>query len=75
VARVSDGVVHIYPVKDLIEHVTDGGDCPCGPTTEPVERADGNIGYVIVHHALDGREHSERNHNKTDCPCCSTQAA
>ena len=24
--------VHVYPNNDLIEHDTDGGDCPCGPT-------------------------------------------
>jgi hypothetical protein len=53
---MSDGDHHVYPVEDLIEHMTDGGDCPCGPTTEPVEREDGSIGYVITHHSLDVRE-------------------
>jgi len=23
--------VHVYPNNDLIEHDTDGSDCPCGP--------------------------------------------
>lgn len=27
--------VHVYPNNDLIEHDTDGSDCPCGPTPEP----------------------------------------
>jgi hypothetical protein len=50
---------HVYPVGDLIEHAISGEDCICGPTVEPVERANGSIGYCITHHALDGREHSE----------------
>lgn len=32
--------VHVYPNNDLIEHDTDGGDCPCGPIPEPVFDAD-----------------------------------
>jgi hypothetical protein len=68
---MSDGDVHVEPVNDLIEHDTSGGDCPCGPTTVPVERGDGSIGYVITHHALDGREHSEPDHNEAACPACS----
>lgn len=35
---------HVYPVNDLVEHTTDGSDCICGPTTEPVVRDDGSIG-------------------------------
>ena len=49
---------HVMPVNDLIEHVDD--DCPCGPTTHPVKRDDGSIGWVIIHHSLDGRELAER---------------
>lgn len=30
--------VHVVPVHDLIEHDSGGGDCPCGPTVEPVYR-------------------------------------
>ena len=51
--------VHVYPNNDLIEHNTDGGDCPCGPTSEPVFDADGACGWVITHHSLDGREANE----------------
>jgi hypothetical protein len=64
--------VHTYPVGDLIEHVTDGGDCPCGPTVLPVECEDGSIGYSVVHHSLDGREHHEPDHDKSACPGCSS---
>jgi hypothetical protein len=53
---MSDGDYHVYPVNDLVEHVTNGDGCVCGPETQPVERDDGSIGYVIVHHSLDGRE-------------------
>lgn len=49
--------VHVVPVNDLIEHPDE--DCPCGPTTEPVVRDDGYIGWLVVHHSLDGRERHE----------------
>jgi hypothetical protein len=48
--------IHVYPVDDLVEHELDGGDCVCGVTAEPVKRDDGSIGWVLVHHALDGRD-------------------
>lgn len=48
--------VHVVPVADLIEHTLLDEDCPCGPTTEPVEAEDGHIGWLITHHSLDGRE-------------------
>jgi hypothetical protein len=63
--------IHTIPVNDLIEHVTDGGDCPCGQTTEPVARDDGSMGWLVVHHSLDGREHSEPGHDRDACPGCS----
>lgn len=48
---------HVLPVNDLLAHETDDaeGGCVCGPTTEPVEREDGSMAWLIVHHALDGR--------------------
>lgn len=51
--------VHVYPVGDLIEHDVDGGDCLCGPSTEPVPREDVSMGWVVTHHSLDGREFTE----------------
>lgn len=50
---------HVVPVGDLIEHETTD-DCPCGVRTEPVERADGTVGWLHVHHSLDGRETAEQ---------------
>lgn len=48
---------HVYPVDDLIDHDTTGeADCACGPTTRPVKRDDGSVGWLIIHHSLDGRE-------------------
>ena len=44
--------VHVYPNNDLIEHDTDGGDCPCGPTSEPVFDADGALRRCTVVHNL-----------------------
>ncbi|WP_435233347.1 hypothetical protein [Micromonospora aurantiaca (nom. illeg.)] len=49
--------VHIVPVGDLIAHDSSGGqDCVCGPTTKPVKAEDGSMGWMVVHHSLDGRE-------------------
>jgi hypothetical protein len=52
--------VHVYPTRDLIEHETDGEDCPCGPTVEPTPRDDGSMGWLKIHHSLDGRELTEQ---------------
>jgi hypothetical protein len=49
---------HIVPAGDLIEHETSDA-CVCGPTSNPVRRADGSFGWVVVHHSLDGREQAE----------------
>jgi hypothetical protein len=65
--------VHTVPVDDLIEHRTDGSDCLCGPTTEPVECDDGSFGYCVVHHSLDGREHREPGHDRSECPGCCVE--
>lgn len=51
--------VHVYPDKDLIEHDTEGDDCICGPALEAVPADDGAVGWVIIHHSLDGRERNE----------------
>jgi hypothetical protein len=48
--------LHVVPVGDLVEHDTDGDECVCGATVEPVERDDGSVGWVVRHHSLDGRE-------------------
>lgn len=51
--------IHISPINDLIEHDLESEDCPCGPTARPLKREDGSIGWVSVHHSLDGREKLE----------------
>ena len=49
--------VHVLPVNDLVEHDGDNDDdCICGPDVEPVISDDGSCGWLITHHALDGRE-------------------
>jgi hypothetical protein len=50
--------LHVLPIGDLVEHVTTE-PCLCGPTTESVFRDDGSNGWMVVHHALDGRETGE----------------
>lgn len=53
--------VHVTPRGDLIEHGATGEteDCPCGPRVVPVMHPDGSMGWLVVHHALDGRERNE----------------
>jgi len=63
--------IHTYPLGDIIEHDRSGEDCICGPEVVPVECKDGSINWHIIHHALDGREHAEPDHDKSDCPLCS----
>lgn len=49
----------VVPRDDLIAHDEDdmtGYKCVCGPKVEAAKREDGSIGWVVVHHALDGRE-------------------
>jgi hypothetical protein len=52
-----DDGFHIIPLYDRVGH--DPDNCVCGPTTDAVPRADGSMGWVIVHHSLDGREQHE----------------
>jgi hypothetical protein len=49
-------IVHVLPVDDLIEHEDEGDDCVCGPLIEHVAQDDGSSRWMVVHHALDGRE-------------------
>jgi hypothetical protein len=59
--------IHVVPLGDQVEHDTDNFDaCVCGPDAEYVEGG----GCVITHHALDGREHSELDHDRSACPLC-----
>lgn len=51
--------LHVIPLNDLIEHRS-ADDCPCGPAARPVVRDDGSMGWLQVHHSLDGREFREK---------------
>ncbi|QFG14860.1 hypothetical protein SEA_LYMARA_59 [Arthrobacter phage Lymara] len=59
--HIEGNTQHVWPENDLVEHdhKDDDGGCVCIPRTEPIPREDGTIGWVIVHHALDGREATE----------------
>ena len=48
-----NGNVAVWPIEDLVDHEPYG--CVCGPTPQPVRRDDGSTGWVVTHHALDGR--------------------
>jgi hypothetical protein len=37
---------------DIIEHATDGTDCPCSPSTQAVFREDGSNGWIVTHSRL-----------------------
>lgn len=52
VEEARHGRRHVWPVGDLCEHELEGDDCICGPTLEP----DGEGGWFVIHHPLDGRE-------------------
>jgi len=43
----------------LVEHDTGGDGCVCGPGVVPVMRTDGSVGWLLIHHSLDGRELAE----------------
>lgn len=47
--------VHVVPRGDQAKHEL-ADDCVCGPTSEPVTRDDGSVGWVVAHSSLDGRE-------------------
>lgn len=51
---MSSNTVHVYPVDDLLPHITDGTGCPCKPT---IEYAEG--GVLVIHNSYDGRERAE----------------
>jgi hypothetical protein len=53
-----DDTAHAVPLDDVIVHGF-AADCPCGPTARPVPRDDGSMGWLYVHHSLDGREAAE----------------
>lgn len=56
---MSDNVVHVVPIGDLVEH--NHNECVCGPSVERVERDDGSDGWLYTHHhSLDGRELKEQ---------------
>ena len=57
--------VHVYPVRDLADHDTDGSECICGVITEAVMRDDGSNGWLVTHHSLDGREKHEVDKQET----------
>lgn len=47
-------VLHVYPINDTHEHLTDegaAGSCPCGPVLT-MENGD----MIWVHNSWDGRE-------------------
>jgi hypothetical protein len=49
--------LHVVPVGDAVDHDTSTDEgCICGPTAKPVEGTDGSIGWIAIHHSLDGRE-------------------
>jgi hypothetical protein len=48
------GLVHVYPLDDLREHVTSGPNCWCRPRIDEEEN-----GAVVIHNSMDRREEYE----------------
>ena len=46
---MNTGIIHVYPVGDLREHVTDGTDCWCEPEFD-------NLNNLMIHNSADDRE-------------------
>lgn len=42
---------HVIPVDEADQHLTIG--CPCGATTEAVQRPDGSTGWLVIHRRFD----------------------
>lgn len=58
------GHPHVILINDLVEH--DAVDtCVCGPIDQSVSRSDGSVGWITVHHSLDGRERTEAGRRET----------
>ena len=55
------GTLHVTRIRDLVGHDTSTTEpgCVCGPDVRPVTRDDGSVGWLLVHHSLDGRERAE----------------
>jgi hypothetical protein len=56
--RADEHELHVVPLNDLIEHDTTG-TCTYGPTDQPMKRDDGSVGWLTIHHSIDGREANE----------------
>ncbi|MBZ6102689.1 hypothetical protein ACH4NO_17945 [Streptomyces olivaceus] len=52
--------LHVTPIGDQADHDTSTAECVCGPETRPALQAGGSVGWLLVHHSLDGREHALR---------------
>lgn len=61
---VAPGVAHTVPLGDVIEHERTS-DCECGPR----RIIESPHGVQYVHHSLDGREHTEPDHDRAACGC------
>lgn len=61
----------VMPCEDRVVHVPNE-ECVCGPQTKCEILDDGSTVFYRVHHALDGREHREPDHNREECPLCSS---
>lgn len=67
---------HVYPLNDLLPHVTEGTECPCDPKIEVI-----GANLLIVHNSFDGREFREEQEQEGEqreatvketqrCPAC-----
>ncbi|MFJ9671328.1 hypothetical protein ACIRP5_11140 [Streptomyces sp. NPDC101221] len=54
--------LHVTPISDQVDHDTSTAEADCvrGPEVRPALQAGGAVGWLLVHHSLDGREHAAR---------------
>ena len=61
---MTEKILHIYPIDDLLEHCTDGDAvCDCCP----VIRKEGWT-TIVIHNSWDGRKYFEVNASKNVLP-------
>lgn len=56
-----NSTLHGAPISDLVDHDTSTAepDRVCGPEVGPTTQDDGPVGWLLLHHSLDGRERAK----------------
>jgi len=64
-------IVHVIPQNDLRDHTDARTGCWCEPSVADLGLDEhGEPARVFTHHAADGREHREADHDRARCARC-----